>query len=601
MRSTILSYFKSTSFWLLLIYIVSLILIPNILFSQATTQLSLMEQETKYEKEKAEYLQQYVLDKILGPGKAVVIVDIELGIETKVIRQAARERKTDKKKKLGAMDYLLPGVPNPKSVTDESPPGESKEESGAAEKTKVEVRTVIKKQVVTVLHDEKVDKEHLDTVNDAIVASLKINKKRGDKIEFRKTKFTRGFWEKILEPYVLLPVILAFLLLFFLFGPLTSFFRSYVRTLRERGGTEVTVDSKFEGGGPGGEGEGGEEGGKMGGVANLKGINEEEKYHPFKYIDDDNLKRLIYLIRRESAQIIALVVSYLKAEYVREVLNALTPQQQADVAVEMATIRQMTQEQIVNIDTQLKENVDFLVGGLDHLLDVLDQVDKEARDNILDYLRNEKPELYEKVKKFVITFDDIPNFPDQAMQAVIRELRSENLARALRDAPPEILNKFFANMSANAAAVLKEEMEYGRPLTPEEIEEERKRILDIVKQLEKDGKIFIREKPKSVVLEGAQDIVAGSATLGASVEFTEYFNAGIQFYEAGQFDEAANYFEYCIEIDPNQAMAYQYLGNTYYSLGRVDEAIASFERALELNPEDQSLQEWLAEQKGAVG
>ena len=52
----------------------------------------------------------------------------------------------------------------------------------------------------------------------------------------------------MLDPYVLLPVIVALLLLFFLFGPLSSFFRSYVKTMREKGGTEVTVDSKFEGG-----------------------------------------------------------------------------------------------------------------------------------------------------------------------------------------------------------------------------------------------------------------------------------------------------------------------------------------------------------------
>src|SRR3989339_1938775 len=117
-------------------------------------QISLMDQEVKYEKEKAEYLQTYVLDKIIGPGKANVIVDIEFGLETKTINQAAKERKTEKKKRLGEVEYLLPGVPNPKSVTQESAPGESKEESGQAEETKYEVRTIIKKQAVTVLHDE---------------------------------------------------------------------------------------------------------------------------------------------------------------------------------------------------------------------------------------------------------------------------------------------------------------------------------------------------------------------------------------------------------------------------------------------------------------
>ena len=44
-----------------------------------TTQLTLLERESDYEKDKAKYLQEYVLDKILGPGNAVVIVDVVLG------------------------------------------------------------------------------------------------------------------------------------------------------------------------------------------------------------------------------------------------------------------------------------------------------------------------------------------------------------------------------------------------------------------------------------------------------------------------------------------------------------------------------------------
>jgi tetratricopeptide (TPR) repeat protein len=573
-------------------------------------QPSLLDQESKFEREKADYLQQHVLDKILGVGKAVVIVEVELGVETKVTKQAAAEQKNEKKKKLNDMDFLLPGVPNPKSVTNEAgtPPAESKQESGEATKTTFEVRTVIRKQTVTVLHDEKIQKEKLDTVKEAIMVALKIDTKRGDKIEFKKTKFTLGFWDRMLEPYILVPTVIATLLLFFLFGPLSAFFRSYVRTLREKGGTEVTVDSKFAGGPEGEEGDGkggkgGGGGGGVGGLADLEAMDrEKKKYIPFKYVDDDNLKRLIYLIRKESTQYISLVISYLKPEYVKEILSSLPAEIQAKVAIEMATIRQMNQEQVMNVDNDLKEKVDFLIGGLDHLLKVLDQVDKATRDNILEYLKNEKAELYEKVKKFIITFDDVPSFPDQAMQVVIRELKSDNMAKALRDAPVDVLNKFFMNMSANASAVLKEEMEYGRPLTPEEIEEERKKILDMIKQLERDGKIFIREKPKNVILEGAQDVVggAGGAAAGDS-SYTEYFNAGVGFYEAGQFEEALSYFEYCIQLNPSDAGLHQYLGNSLYSLGRTQEGIAAFEKALEINPDDQSLREWLNQQKGLVG
>ena len=97
------------------------------------------------------------------------------------------------------MEYILPGVPNPKSVTNENPQsgGESKEESGQAAKTSVEVRTVMKKQVVTILHDDKVQKEKLDSFvrqekGDKI---FKLKKELAD-IEDQKEKMETVFLEK---------------------------------------------------------------------------------------------------------------------------------------------------------------------------------------------------------------------------------------------------------------------------------------------------------------------------------------------------------------------------------------------------------------------
>src|SRR3989339_14493 len=580
------------------------LLMPLLTFGAANDnpQISLMDQEIKYEKEKAEYLQTYVLDKILGPRKANVIVDVEFGLETKTVNQAAKEKKTEKKKRLGEVEYLLPGVPNPKSVTQESAPGESKEESGQAEETKYEVRTVIKRQIVTVLHDERVIKERLDMVRDAIVVSLKINEKRGDKIEFRKTKFTPGFTEEVLKPKILVPVILALLLIFFLFGPFASFLRSYIQTMKERGGTEVTVDSKFEGGPEGGEGAGKEI--KEGGALTEETLTpeeleelEKEKYIPFNYVTDETLRQLIYLIRREKPRNIALVVSYLKPEYVTQVLSSLPPELQAQVAVEMATVRLMTQEELMSYDADLKNKIDFVIGGLDHLLQVLEKVDRITLENILEYLKNENPDLYDKVRKFIITFDDIPNFPDPAMQAIIRELKSESIARALRNAGGEVSNKFFANMSASAAAILKEEMEYGRPATDEEIEEERRKIVELVKQLEKDGKVFIREKPGNAILEGSDVVVDEAVATTAAAGYEDYNQAGIASYGAGNYEEALSYFEYCAGLEGATAQLYEYLGGTYYALGRTADAVSAYQRALELNPGNEQLKLWLKNNK----
>jgi tetratricopeptide (TPR) repeat protein len=112
--------------------------------------------------------------------------------------------------------------------------------------------------------------------------------------------------------------------------------------------------------------------------------------------------------------------------------------------------------------------------------------------------------------------------------------------------------------------------------------------------------VFIREKPKTDVLEGIEDGGEETAGTEGAASFEEYYNAGAQSYEAAQYEDALSYFEYCSQLDSNQPSIFQYLGNTYYALGRTAEAIAAFERALELNPEDQELRSWLTEQKNAI-
>src|SRR5204863_6727258 len=104
----------------------------------------------------------------------------------------------------------------------------------------------------------------------------------------------------------------------------------------------------------------------------------------------------------------------------------------------------------------------------------------------------------------VILFEDLLKFPDTAIQVIVREVGTESLARALKGASPDYMNKFFINMSAGAAALLKESMDYGRPLTPEQVDEERKKLMDVISKAEREGKITIRKRRKTNMLEGEE-------------------------------------------------------------------------------------------------
>lgn len=568
---------------------------------------SLLEQQRRIEKDMALVIQERILDPMLGKNRAGVVVNIELEIKKQVTQRSAKRRKQEEKSKFADQEFILPGLPSPRSVTSKDRPREGKSEASTVQETQFNYIFAIKRRMITVICDKRIKDRLISLVETTIREAFNLGK--GDTLEFKKARFVKGYLNEFTRPLMLLSLIFGVLLLLFLFGPLAGFFRSLVRTMRDKGGTEVSVDSKFENA-PGdeeGEGKGGGDGGTLTPGELAAREEEEKRYKPFRYINQENLKRLVYLLRKEPPKIIALVVSYLKTELVKEIISILPPELQTQVAVNMATIRQMTEAQVMAVDQEIKEKIDFLVGGLDSLLKVLDEIDVETKNNILEYLEQEKPELYDMVRKSILVFDDIPQFPDQSLQIILRELKTDTLAQAMRDAPQEVIDKIFRNMSSGAAALLKEEMEYGRLLTPEQIEEERKKILDTIKILERDGKIVIREREKNTVLQGEEEIdsadwegIAGSAmqasaehSAGASNELYDYYQGGVSLYEAGRYDEALTYFNYCVQADPAMWQAHQYIGIVHHQLGRNNAALQAFQAALQINPRDQGLRDWV--------
>ena len=645
----------------------------------AAPDLSLLQEQTRIKKESEEKIQRDVLDPILGKGKAAPFVDVEMEVKLES-EESTREgmgiaekykEKAGPNTKGMSTTFILPGIPKPKTITQGPEQAERPEQSQAQQAQQIKgvqeqrfaVKPVFKRLGVTVIHDDGVlkDKPTVDLVRSRIVDAMGQYQLAGDQVAFRPTKFDKpplvDWREDFKKPSVYLPLLYALLLLlflWFLFGPLARFFRQYVAALREAKKGEFEVLNKAEDKGEDGkdEGEDSLEELTKGELDIMLGRKPPEpppappeededamkKFEPFTYITEENFKRLgnLFLARSDEPWLVCVVLQYLKPEIARAVLTSLPVELQAKVAVEALKIRQLTREQLMAIDADIKESVDFVVGGMERLTQLLDEADTLTRSTILEYLKNEKPEVYQRVRKFILTFDDVVGFPDRDLQTVVRELKTESMAKALQGASPEVVNKFLSNMSAGAASLLKESIEYAAGLTPAQIEEERSKIMDVIKVLEKEGKINVRqgrgdafsgfheevaderadkyaprtraaEQAVAQLLGGQAAQLSGPAPAGAkpaaalpapaaapaqTAQAQQYFQAGVQQHDAGQYPQAAQYLEYALSLDPSLWQARQYLGVCYAQSGRAAEAIAQLEQALAVNP-DPGLRQWV--------
>ncbi len=632
--------------------------------------IGLLQEQNRIKSESETRIQKDILDPILGDGEAKVFVDVEMEVnveneETNRSGMGLAEKYKEKQAEMskGGMvtTYVLPGVPKPKTVS--AGPDNQRPESAQAQQAmqnkgidnvRYAVKPNFKKFEVTIEHDDAV----LDALKDSkrrMVVTQLIKEAMGqygvteEHIHFIAAHYSRKIanWrEDLKKPEVYLPLLYALLfllLLLFLFGPLWRFFTQYVKALKERPNALVNIESKIEQ--PEDAGEGDEEekllqDGKLDLTWQKKPDepppppplpppDEEEdamkKFEPFSYINEETVKRLSYLfiLRKEEPWLIAVVASYLRPDFARQLISALPVEMQAKVALEALTLRQVTREQVLAIDADVKENVEFVVGGMERLTAMLDEVDTNTRNNILNYLKNEKPLIYESVRKHVLVFDDVVNFPDREMQTVARELKAENMARALQKASPEIVNKFVNNMSAGAASLLKESIEYSTGLTQSQIDEERAKIMDLIKVMEKEGKISVRQKAEDAyeMVEGMQEDlgeqerrekkfakrksdaapvpVAAPPPAYDPIQGQQYLDAAVSYYNSGDVEGSVAYFEAAVGLHPGLWQAWQYLGGIYYQQGRQPDAINAYEKVVKLNPDPQ-IKQWLDSLKARI-
>jgi flagellar motor switch protein FliG len=125
------------------------------------------------------------------------------------------------------------------------------------------------------------------------------------------------------------------------------------------------------------------------------------------------------------------------------------------------------------------------------LASILNSSNRATERNILDHLQTEDADLAEEVRRLLFVFEDILKLDDRAIQMVLREVDSKDLALAMRGSTPDVQEKILSNMSSRGSEMLREEMEFMPPQRRRVVEEAQTKIVAIVRKLEDAGEIVI--------------------------------------------------------------------------------------------------------------
>ena len=219
---------------------------------------------------------------------------------------------------------------------------------------------------------------------------------------------------------------------------------------------------------------------------------------PFEFVRKTDASQLLNFIQDEHPQTIALVLSYLAPAQAAQVLGALPPDRQADVAKRVALMDRTSPDVIKEVEKVLESKLSSLVnqdytiiGGVDAVVEILNTVDRGTEKHIMETLEIDEPELADEIRKKMFVFEDVLLLDDRAIQRVLRDVDNSDLAIALKGANEQVQAAIFNNLSKRLATMIKEDMDFMGPVRMKDVEEAQQKIVNIIRKLEDSGEIVI--------------------------------------------------------------------------------------------------------------
>jgi flagellar motor switch protein FliG len=224
----------------------------------------------------------------------------------------------------------------------------------------------------------------------------------------------------------------------------------------------------------------------------------QAELRPFDFLRRTPPEQIVTFLSDEAPQTVALVVASLNTNLGARVLAGLPPEQQAEVAVRIATMSETNPGVVEDVERGLRQKLANVMtqefssaGGVDSLAEILNRTGRSTERNVLQAIQEHDTELADEIRQRLFTFDDITILSDRDIQLVMREVDQKDLALALRGVPDTVRERIFANMSQRGAEMLREDLESSAPQRRAVVEEAQGRIVGAVRRLEDAGAITI--------------------------------------------------------------------------------------------------------------
>jgi len=204
------------------------------------------------------------------------------------------------------------------------------------------------------------------------------------------------------------------------------------------------------------------------------------------------------LVRLEHPQIVAIILSLLDADQAAGVLSLLPKNMRADLLMRIATLEGVQPAALRELDEMMEKQLTggesaqaSAIGGIDAAAGILNFIEGSISEGMMEEVGEADAELSQKIQDKMFVFADLIEVDDRGIQALLREVSTDQLLLALRGVDDALKEKIFGNMSKRAAEMLRDDLEAAPPTKLSEVELSQKDILSIARKLADAGEISL--------------------------------------------------------------------------------------------------------------
>jgi flagellar motor switch protein FliG len=209
-------------------------------------------------------------------------------------------------------------------------------------------------------------------------------------------------------------------------------------------------------------------------------------------------QQLSKLLQNEHPQTVALVLAHLDSAMAAETLGAIPDNRRADLIMRLANLQTVSQDVVRRVAALMEQKLRNIVtvnqrsvGGIRSVADLCNRLDRDSMRKMLEEIETKDSKLAVSIRDLMITFEDVLSVDDVGVREVLKMVDRRKLALALKGSNPEIEARFYKNMSARAAEMLRDEMELMGAVKMKDVSEAQREIVAILRELDEKGVITL--------------------------------------------------------------------------------------------------------------